>query len=334
MMVAPSLLFQCRAITDIWTAGENARDNDRLRLTGLLGGIRWWCEAVARGFGVRACDPVRNPCTGNQRCIICGLFGKADPAQSAKFALRAWANTEKTKLFTAALTSNSHFLLEFHFYRKPESIEEYLLVKAMDIISRYGSVGGKTTLKPTRPPHPARAHHADYGLLAVHLVNGLQLSNWRTHQETFEQQMANAARLDPETSDLPALTGFWFLPGKTLFVHPTAAGGDDSINNFLGLQDTTAPAGDVQTKVWPPPDLSNSLRSHMRGIPENSALGPPASSKKVFSFGSMANTNYARSWGYVLDSNLLTQLPGLLTSAGLSPAAVVDGNAVLHQPIG
>ena len=312
----------------------------------MLGGIRWWCEAIVRGFGVHACDPVDTPCRGNQACAICGLFGKADPASSARFAIRAWTGADKRHLFTKALTRGSTIFLEFHFYRDRDRdhsfLEEYLLVKAMDVISRYGSIGGKTTLKPTRPgngvllsPTAKNAwerRHTDYGLLELRTINGVSPTHWNGFQQQFEDEMLNLLQ-HPAPSNLPALNRFWFAPGITLFVHPTTAGGNDSINNLLGLEDTKSANNQLKPKTWPPPDACNPLREHLRGIPEHSALGLTASSKKAFSFGSMGSSKLARSWGYVLDPRLLGQLPDLLRSAGIATAQV-KGVAVLHEPIG
>jgi hypothetical protein len=350
-------MFECHALTDIWTAGQDAKDNDRLRLTGLLGGIRWWCEAIVRGFSVRACDPVSEPCRGDQHCVICELFGKADPPQAAKFAVRAWEDIGRRQPFTKKLSKNSKVFLEFHFYRDWTFLEEYLLVKAMDVISRYGSVGGKTTLKPTRngygvPALPYTAtkaekekwekdknawgkRHADYGLLELKTVNGDDPKTWKAHREQFGEEMDKAAEADRETNNLPTLTAFWFLPGTTLFVHPSTMHGDDSFNNLLGLADTPRTRDDRQLtlKDWPAPsDVCKPLREHLRGIPEHSSLGDPVS-KKVFSFGSIGNTKCARTWGYVMDLRQLTLLPALLISAGITKTAV-DGKIVLRESIG
>jgi CRISPR type III-B/RAMP module RAMP protein Cmr1 len=351
-------MFECHALTDIWTAGENAKLNDRLRLTGLLGSIRWWSEAIVRGFGVRACDPVSEPCRGDQHCVICELFGKADPPQAAKFAIRAWEDANRRQPFTRKLSKGSTVILEFHFYRDRNTTlaEKYLLVKAMDVISRYGSVGGKTTLKPTRPsdiPTDATAanqdrvtrenakkawlnRHSDYGLLKIKTVDGAEPQIWKSHQELFEREMGCAASSDQNFClDLPSLSSFWFLPASTLFVHPSPTGGDNSINNLLGLADTFKTRDDRQLtpKLTTPPVGCNPLRLHLRGLPERFSKDPLASSKKVFSFGSMGNNGYARTWGYVLNQGLLTHLPDLLISAGITKTAV-DGEIVLREPIG
>ncbi len=320
-----SLQFQCRAVTDIWTAGGGGT-NDRLRMTGLLGGIRWWCEAIVRGLGVRACDPVSNRCTGTQGCMICKLFGRADPPQAAKFAVRAWTSPDRRTPFTGPLTAGTNFVLEFYCYRDLTPAEEYLLVKAMDIISRYGSVGGKTTLKPARAALHPPLRHADRGLLRLTSINGQPPNRWRARGAQFALDMQAAAITDRVTGSLPTLANFWFLPGRAFYIHPTVPGGNDSINNLLGLDDTLAARQDLTPKTWG--DGRDPLRAHLRGIPENSAFGNPAS-KKVFSFAAPART-----WGYVLDPSLLPQLPGLLVSAGLAGAPPIYGNAVLAEPIG
>ena len=46
-----------RTLTPIWTGGLN-RECDKLRETSIIGSLRWWFEAIVRGLGGYACDPV------------------------------------------------------------------------------------------------------------------------------------------------------------------------------------------------------------------------------------------------------------------------------------
>jgi hypothetical protein len=94
----------------------------------------------------------------------------------------------------------------------------------MDVISRYGSIGGKTTLKPTRPgngvllsPTAKNAwerRHTDYGLLELRTINGVSPTHWNGFQQQFEDEMLNLLQ-HPAPSNLPALNRFWFAPGMT-----------------------------------------------------------------------------------------------------------------------
>ncbi len=49
--------FRIKTLTPLWTRGIN-RECTKLRETSILGSLRWWFEAIVRGFGGYACDSV------------------------------------------------------------------------------------------------------------------------------------------------------------------------------------------------------------------------------------------------------------------------------------
>jgi len=49
--------FKIKTLTPIWTGNVN-RECTKLRETSILGSLRWWFEAIVRGFGGYACDSV------------------------------------------------------------------------------------------------------------------------------------------------------------------------------------------------------------------------------------------------------------------------------------
>ena len=163
-----SLVFQCKARSDIWT-GDSQGKNAQLHLTSILGGIRWWAEAIVRSFGGHACDPASRTapnavCAKDHLCLICHLFGNPNQPMGAKFALRCWNDDARRSLKTAAIKKDEEFFLEFLFYksevleRNPQAYEIWLLAKTLDLISSYGSIGGKTVFKPTAHTAPTTSH--------------------------------------------------------------------------------------------------------------------------------------------------------------------------------
>ena len=50
--------FNVQALTPIWTGGPDQTCSMRIFETGLLGSLRWWLEACARGAGIQVPDPV------------------------------------------------------------------------------------------------------------------------------------------------------------------------------------------------------------------------------------------------------------------------------------
>lgn len=70
-------------VTPLWTGDADGKAN-RVQITGLLGSLRWWYEALVRGVGGYACDP-----TGDQRCssdaglcAACQVFGATGQAKA------------------------------------------------------------------------------------------------------------------------------------------------------------------------------------------------------------------------------------------------------------
>jgi CRISPR type III-B/RAMP module RAMP protein Cmr1 len=47
--------------TPLWTGGVSQRGDLGVHTTGILGGMRWWLEALLRGVGANAPDPVAHP---------------------------------------------------------------------------------------------------------------------------------------------------------------------------------------------------------------------------------------------------------------------------------
>lgn len=78
-----SLTVHLRTLTPLWTGGVDGTA-DRIHETGLIGGLRWWYEALVRSLGGEACDPTSNPnCydptkpefPAEQLCPACWVFG-------------------------------------------------------------------------------------------------------------------------------------------------------------------------------------------------------------------------------------------------------------------
>ncbi len=117
-----------KALTPIWTGDANGR-NSSLRETGILGSLRWWYEALIRGLGGNACDPTKTACNRDKHCDACELFGCT--GWSRKFRLEV----EKE--------SGGNITLKFIPLKEVEDIEWALLNKTINIIAKYGALGGR-----------------------------------------------------------------------------------------------------------------------------------------------------------------------------------------------
>jgi len=56
-----------KTLTPIWTGGLMTGRMDRIQETGVIGGLRWWYEAIVRGLGGEACDPSLHECVYDQK---------------------------------------------------------------------------------------------------------------------------------------------------------------------------------------------------------------------------------------------------------------------------
>ena len=75
-----SFTIKINTLTPLWTGGVNGTSN-QLHISGLIGSMRYWYEAIVRGTGGYACDPSSQACIydpelGKQSvCAACYLFG-------------------------------------------------------------------------------------------------------------------------------------------------------------------------------------------------------------------------------------------------------------------
>ncbi len=74
------IVIRIQPLTPVWT-GDAEGKGSRVRETGILGSLRWWYEALVRGFGLYACDPSSGSCVYDEKrkiasiCLACQLFG-------------------------------------------------------------------------------------------------------------------------------------------------------------------------------------------------------------------------------------------------------------------
>ena len=160
-------------LTPLWT-GDAWGESDKLKLTGIIGSLRWWFEALVRGMGYKACD-----CTSEKKCKIevsqpedlarihericpaCYLFGttgwksrfrvrveRENLKPIDKIEIRTRTNRHQVKgqnkylsRFCDGLCGD--FKVVFHFM--PDIPEEYIIffIKLLQIINKYGMIGPK-----------------------------------------------------------------------------------------------------------------------------------------------------------------------------------------------
>jgi CRISPR-associated protein Cmr1 len=166
-----------QTLTPLWTGGVD-QTTDRLHETGLLGSLRWWYEALARGLGGYACDPTsedRCPDKDGKHCAACELFGCTGWAR--KFRLIVGDHT--IKIDRKSIKSGQTIHLRFVPLRTIQEEERCLLALTVNLISEYGAFGGKTIFKPSDETNRQNQfHHTDFGLVQIRQIQSDSQDAW------------------------------------------------------------------------------------------------------------------------------------------------------------
>lgn len=259
-----------KTLTPLWTGGVDGT-TDRLHETGLIGSLRWWYEALVRGLGGYACDPTsddrceydpkKKEPPEKQLCAACYLFGCTGWAR--KFRLRVL--DEQSQVIQNALEKGQTFHLQFLELRELTDEERWLLTKMVEVATKYGALGGKTTLKPQRGKVGE-----DYGIVQLISVPSLPKPDIRVFLNRFRKV---------EPKGVADLRWFFFIKGTFLW--------RKQMNPLLGQDE----------KGNPVPNASD-WQEFLRGRRGSSGQG--AVSKKLFSF----QADQGRSWGYAKNATM------------------------------
>ncbi len=267
--------------TNIHTGGIDGEA--RFNMTGLIGSIRWWMEALVRGMGGYACSPTsENRCElDNQKfqqlldtlgyhqaigrmrkdiCPVCQFFGCGGLSSAFKWSLddRSLEVLEVDRGATIALMP-----------LRPISPELYwLFANTLKIITQYGSIGGRNPAKKSSD-----------GIAEIEIVdfqNSCSFSDVKNWLKSVGSNKRN-------NQNHPDLRNFWFIDD-----HFTKK----QINDFLLLDSKGNPYNCKNYKLY----------EFLRG-----RLGV---SKKIFSF---QYKDYdakimKRTWGYVCDKDDFNKL--------------------------
>ncbi|MDL1970439.1 MAG: type III-B CRISPR module RAMP protein Cmr1 [Candidatus Desulfofervidaceae bacterium] len=164
-----------QTLTPVWTGNVERKCKD-LRLTGLLGSLRWWFEALVRGMGYKACDSTGEKCElklekptdlqsiTQKLCPACFLFG------TTGWKKRFWVGVEDEDIkqaydrkiivefpqqrgwhYESGLFGRAklRFLYENYVFLDGTELKGYLpsvLRMLLYFIQEYGMVGAKTAL--------------------------------------------------------------------------------------------------------------------------------------------------------------------------------------------
>jgi len=221
-----------RTLTPIWT-GDVERECNKVKETGIIGSLRWWYEALVRGFGGYACDPTsERRCELDQKrfkkairegksiqealdeqiCPVCQLFGCT--GWSRRFRLEVGGvrenDIEKGKGSTAGLKSNKTIYFKFNFLSDLSHEQKWLFKKTLWVIENYGAIGGRTTWKPDGK------WGTDYGLIKIEDCG--EIKKWDTPSDISQVKKwlkENKTMLNKENnSNWFNFKFYWIVEGK------------------------------------------------------------------------------------------------------------------------
>jgi CRISPR-associated protein Cmr1 len=104
------LTITLNTLTPLWTGGVDGT-MDRVHEAGIIGSLRWWYEAIVRGLGGRACDPVsdtkpkRCPNDDGKYCDVCAVFGATGLQRAFRMEGPVWWSKEREKRLTIKVSS-------------------------------------------------------------------------------------------------------------------------------------------------------------------------------------------------------------------------------------
>jgi CRISPR-associated protein Cmr1 len=186
--------IKVKTLTPIWTGDVNG-ECFKIKETSVIGSLRWWYEALVRGLGGYACDPAsRNEdercrldydkfkvamdsgestqqALDEQICPACQLFGCT--GWSRRFRLEV-KQCDMKGFDGWGLREKSSFVLDITEIRSIGEKNKWLFRKTLDIVEKYGAIGGRTTRKPQ-----ASKLGMPYGLVRLECS---QIESWDHNQ--------------------------------------------------------------------------------------------------------------------------------------------------------
>jgi len=169
-----SIKVTFKTLTPLWT-GDAWGESNELKLTGIIGSLRWWFEALVRGMGYKACDSTGDKCQVEIKnpddvlnihkkiCSVCYLFGTT--GWKSRFSVNVDAenvNLEPVNKFEVRTRTNNHkvrgkynylsrycdglfgsFTLNFSFFSDIPEGYICLFVKLLKLLNDYGMIGAK-----------------------------------------------------------------------------------------------------------------------------------------------------------------------------------------------
>jgi CRISPR-associated protein Cmr1 len=205
-----SVEIKLSTLTPVYTGGIDGK-SDQLHSQGVMGSLRWWYEAILRGYGVRACDPSLHGCRYNsalslsakqQLCLACQEFGATGYARRFRLEVLAqdavaWVQRDLPLNIRPYGRTRGWYLNAGRvgtetlvFTGEDETVNRMLCL--LGFLEKYGSLGAK-------PQH-------GYGVFKIE-----QVKDHQTGKTVSLPQSFNLSPQDAPPGELPDLRTFTFF---------------------------------------------------------------------------------------------------------------------------
>ncbi|PKP54671.1 MAG: type III-B CRISPR module RAMP protein Cmr1 [Candidatus Altiarchaeales archaeon HGW-Altiarchaeales-3] len=263
--------IRIKTLTPIWTGDVDGKCS-KIKETGIIGSLRWWYEALVRGYGGYACDPSSDE-NGFKKCELKEeKFNKAlKSGESAQEALDAqicpacqlFGCTGWSRRFRLEITNNVHEnfdknkgfegnfdinIIELHSVDESQLL---LLWQTFYIIGKYGTIGAKNMLKPSK----TCKYYDDMGQVEVIWEKSI-FGKPNLEKQSVEKIIGeNKKRINKENnSEWPNLKYFLFSPDESL-----------SAEKFVELQNMNPYSKFIKGDMHASPPRANKFASFKNG---------------------------------------------------------------------
>jgi len=200
-------------LTPLWT-GDIKREGKRVLETGILGSLRWWYEAILRGFSLSACDPTKGSCAYDSKraeksiCLACQLFGCTGLSRKFRLMIEGDGDAGERDIEVKLKTSGNRkhrgwripsrlageLTLSFMSMRSTNftNFEITALYRVLCLIESYGALGAKTS----------------QGQGVIRVIDWGHLTEKMSHETWKDQLTAQPPEEAPQSGYLPDLRDF------------------------------------------------------------------------------------------------------------------------------
>jgi CRISPR-associated protein Cmr1 len=320
--------IKVKTLTPLWTGDVNG-ECSMIKETSIIGSLRWWYEALVRGLGGYACDPAsRNEdkkcrldydkfkvamvsgestqqALDEQICPACQLFGCTSWSRGFRLEVR---ECDMGRFDSWGLRENSCFVLNITETRSITEEQKWLFRKTLDIVEKYGAIGGRTTRKPQESKLGM-----PYGLVKLECS---QIEAWDHNRKTEDVRSwlcLNKRKLKKKNNE-----GWfdlrWYWKASGVYLDRV------KMNEFLKLEEIYV-GGKKRIRPKEGTERNEFLR-FLRG-----SIGE---SKKIFSFGNVHVKIEPMIFGYVRNREEIEKIRKMITKE-LGEVEVTIGEDILRK---